>query len=166
MSMEQLLFYILAALVVFGGVKFLTAKETMHAVLHFFLALMATAGLFFLLSAPFVAAMQILIYGGALTVLIIFVVMLTAVEQPSIEALRANPLNSLAVSISFLAFLLMGALYEKWPKAVTPIEESKGTPDLARVLFREYVIPFEVVSIVLLAALIGAIYIAMVEREN
>lgn len=166
MNTEQLLFYILASLIVFGGIKFLAAKEIMHAALYFFLALMATTGLFFLLSAPFVAAMQILIYGGALTVLIIFVVMLTAMEQSAIETLRISPLSSLAVSISFLAFLLVGALYGKWPKAMVAVEEGKDTAALARVLFREYVIPFEVVSILLLAALIGATYIAMTERKS
>lgn len=166
MNTENMLFYVLASLTIFAGIKFLTSKETIQAVLYFFLSLMSTSGLFFLLHAPFVAAMQILIYGGALTVLIIFVVMLTAMDQPSIESIRGNILSSLALSGSFLAFLLIGALYEGWPKIATSIEEGRGTADLARVLFKEYVVPFEVVSMLLLAALIGAIYIAMTERKS
>lgn len=165
MEMDQLLFYFLAALIIFSGIKFLTVNETIHAVLYFFLTLMSTAGLFFILSAPFVAAMQILVYGGAITVLILFVVMLTTLDHPNIDALKSGPWQSGAMAGIFLVFLSMGTFYEGWSKSGTTIG-NLGTLDLARVLFKEYVIPFEIASILLLAALIGAIYLAMTGKET
>lgn len=159
-----MLFYFMAALIVFSGIKFLTTHETIHAVLYFFLTLSSTAGLFFILSAPFVAAMQILVYGGAITVLILFVVMLTALNHPKIDALKGNPWNSGIVAATFLIFLSMGTFYQGWINKSTTIGD-KGTIDLARVLFKEYVIPFEIASILLLAALIGSIYLATAGKD-
>lgn len=165
MSTEQALFYLLSALIAFAGIKFLIAKETIHAVLYFFLTLMATAGLFFMLNAPFVAAMQILVYGGAITVLVLFVVMLTALDQPEIDTFKASPAISLVLSVVLLVSLISSIFSNSWNRSMQYISD-KGTLELARVMFRDYVVPFEMASILLLVALIGAIYLASARKET
>jgi NADH:ubiquinone oxidoreductase subunit 6 (subunit J) len=150
---------LLAALIIFGGIKFLISNDTVHAVLYLFLVLMSMAGIFFSLNAPFVAAMQILVYAGAITVLILFVVMLTGGRIPEIKKLRPNSIAVIIMGALMYFIILLASTSFKPEAGVKEIANVKNVEAIGTFLFKDYVYPFEIASILLLVAIIGAIYL-------
>lgn len=159
MSPESLIFILFAALIIFGGAKFLISNDTVHAVLYFFLVVMSMAGVFFTLSAPFVATMQILLYAGAITILILFVVMLTAGHIPEIKKYRANSIAVIIMAVALYSIILIAAASYQATSGIKEIESVKNVEALGTILFKDYIYPFEVASILLLVAIVGAVYL-------
>lgn len=166
--MESTLFYILATATIGSGILFLTSKKIVHSVFYCLILFIVLAGVFLMLDAPFIAAAQIFIYGGAITVLILFVVMLTMTDIYG--KLKNNQSMVGLLTVAFFGSVLIFAIQAtKWPiaKAVT---KNTGnaltllTDKLAEQLFKVYYFPFEVAGVLLLAALVGAIYLAR-EKE-
>src|SRR3989337_217268 len=149
MTYEEFIFYVVATVTVIGALGVVLARSVVHAALFLILALLAVAGVFILLSAEFLAIVQVLIYGGAVTILILFAMMLTRVRDVA-QALDGpqRPFAALAAG----AFLGVSIL------ALVPFEQ------LGDALFRNWAAPFEVASLVLLVALIGAIILARGEE--
>ena len=135
-------------------------RNVVHASLALLLSLLAVAGIYLILFAEFLAIVQVLIYGGAITIVLLFAIMLTrTAEYPRITDNRQWPLAA-AAAVATLA-VLAGSF---WTNAAVGTEpHSPALTDLANSLFTRWAIPFEVASLVLLVALIGAIIIA---REN
>jgi len=157
--MEGLLFYMLSALILFGAVRVVSTRNLVHSVIAAFVVLSSTAALFFLLNAEFLGVVQILVYAGAVTILVLFVVMLTS-AGPNFEVSHDGPVSPLMVAFAIVLFALLGFVIWtiKWRDGVVLI---KGvTEKLAMMLFTEYLLPFEVASILLLAALVGAVVLA------
>jgi len=166
MSYEEVIFYFVAALTVLGGLGVVLARNVVHSALFLILALLAVAAVFILLSAEFLAIVQILIYGGAVTILILFAMMLTRVrDMPSAGGGLDGPQRPFAAlaAAAFLGLSTLAVVSAEWPgetEKITVIDFS----DLGDKLFRNWAVPFEVASLVLLVALIGAIILARGEE--
>ena len=163
MSYEEVIFYFVAALTVLGGLGVVLARNVVHSALFLIVALLAVAAVFILLSAEFLAIVQVLIYGGAVTILILFAMMLTRVrDMPGALDGPQRPFAALAAA-AFLAISILAVVSAEWPgetEEITVIAFS----DLGDKLFRNWAVPFEVASLVLLVALIGAIILAREEE--
>ena len=163
MSYEEVIFYFVAAVTVLGALGVVLARNVVHSALFLILALLAVAGVFILLSAEFLAIVQILIYGGAVTILILFAMMLTRVrDMPQALDGPQRPFAALAAG-AFLGLSILAVVSAEWPGET---EEITVVPfrELGDSLFRNWAAPFEVASLVLLVALIGAIILARGEE--
>jgi len=151
-------FWVLAGISVAAALGVVLLRDLLRAAALLILALMAIAGLYVTLHADFLAAVQILLYVGAIAILIVFAIMLTR------DVAQGNPFNrlhpiALALSGLLLVALVWATLATKWQTSfLDPLEPTTAT--IADQLFDTYVLPFEIASLMLLAALIGAIVIA------
>src|SRR5262249_38030383 len=165
MSVEQVVFYIIAALAVLAGLGVVTAKDIVHSALFLVLALLMTAGIFVLLSSEFLALVQILVYGGGITILVIFALMITQLRQAR-DALDGAPKPcAAAAALALVVILGIMAFRTDWlgnTEEVTPVT----TKALGDALFRDFAVPFEIASFVLLVALIGAVVLARTDDER
>jgi NADH-quinone oxidoreductase subunit J len=163
MSYEEVIFYFVAALTVLGGLGVVLARNVVHSALFLIVTLLAVAAVFILLSAEFLAIVQILIYGGAVTILILFAMMLTRVRDMP-EALDGpqRPFAALAAA-AFLSLSILAVVSAEWPGETEKITVVPFS-DLGDMLFRNWAAPFEIASLVLLVALIGAIILARGEE--
>jgi len=152
-----LAFYALAGLTALSALFVVTLRNIFHAVLALVLSFIGVAGLYVTLNAGFLAAVQVLIYAGAIAVLTLFAVFLTRNAMT-----QGNPpgrLHASAVIAAGLVFLAMAYVFTStaWPRGEG---EPYGPGTLAAALFTTFVFPFELASVVLLVAMIGAIVIA------
>ena len=151
------LFVVLAAFTLLGGLGVVLTRNVVHAALFLLLSLIAVAGIYLILFTEFLALVQVLIYGGAIIIVLLFAIMLTRTsEYPRISDNPQWPLAAIAAIA--LAVVLGAAFWIKAPTDTAP--QSPAFTDLANSLFTRWAIPFEVASLVLLVALIGAIIIA------
>lgn len=160
----NLAFVTLAALTIGSALLVVTLRNLVHAALTLGVSFVGVAGLYLLLNAEFIAAAQVLVYVGAITVLILFAIMLTRGAetgqlQPSWNALTLGAVTAL----SFLLVLSMFIRRRAWPETY----DVTGVVDTTRVLWMQfmttYLVPFEVASVVLLVALVAAIVLAQEE---
>jgi NADH-quinone oxidoreductase subunit J len=159
MTVAQVIFYFIAALAVAGALGVVLVRSTVYAALFLILALLAVAGVYILLSSEFLALVQVLIYGGAVTVLLLFALMLTRTgDLPELMTGAQWP-AAVAVSALLAGLLIAAGATSNWPGdsgQITTIPfETVGDA-----LFRQWAVPFEVASLVLLVALVGAIVLA------
>ena len=161
---EVITFYILAGLVLISGLLVVTLRNLFHCVLLLALSLTGIAVLFLLLNSEFLAAVQVLIYVGAITVLILFAVMLThRISDRSIQQTNRQYLLSILIMV-LLGTILSYSLWKTVWEVKPPLLSENGILNLGKLLLTTYLLPFEVVSILLLSALIGAITLA--RKEN
>jgi NADH-quinone oxidoreductase subunit J len=167
LNAQSIAFILFSALVLGGGLATVTSRNLVHGAVYLILSLFGAAGLFILLSAPFLAAVQVLVYIGAIAILIIFAVMLTRSMTSMREVFNEQWKLSLVVSVLFFILLLVGIILPVWGPgtivaATAPSDVVATTADLGVALVdgNQYVVPFEVASILLTAAMIGAIVIA------
>lgn len=154
------IFYILAALIVGSGVMVVTLKNVFHSLLFLVLCFFSVAGIYVLLHAEFVAAVQVLIYVGAVTVLLIFAIMMTAkIYSPSVRQLNEQVIPGLIIVGAILIVTLWALSRTAW-NVSQDVLAGQSTNLIGKSLLTTYVLPFEVVSVVLITALIGAIIIA------
>ncbi len=151
-------FWVLAALAVGSAAAVVIIRDIFRAALFLIVSFLSIAGLYIVLEADFLAAAQILIYVGAISILLIFAIMLTRDTQ------RGNPSNKFLVPGLFLAGVILSAIVvaiftTDWPQYPESPPEAT-TRLLADALFNKFVLPFEVASILLLSAMLGAIVIA------
>lgn len=162
MSAEQVIFYLVAALAIAGALGVVFSADIVHAALFLVLALLMTAGVFVLLSAEFFGLVQLLVYGGAVAILVIFALMLTRARQIRQQLDGPQKPFAFAAGIALAAGLIYMATASDWPGQtsrlrVVPLEQFSAS------LFTTYTAPFEVASLVLLVALVGAVVIARSE---
>ena len=155
--MSLALFIVLSVLVLGGGLAVVVTRNVVQAALALLVSLVAVAGIYLVLYAEFLALVQVLIYGGAIVIVLIFAIMLTrSAEYPRISDNRQWPLAALA-AIGLLAVLVPSFLIN----AVRGTEPQNASfVGIGKSLFTTWAVPFEVASLVLLVALIGAIIIA------
>jgi len=171
--MEQIIFYILAAFILFFAVRAVSSKKMLHAVVYLLFVLISISGIYFLVNYNFLGALQLAIYAGGIIVLIIFSVLLTHKIDSNLEIasltkkLVAGLLSLLGASVTLYAIYTYDFVTVANFNAVEV--EQIGTKLLS---FNKggFVLPFEVISILLLAVLIGAIVIAkgqhLIEQEH
>ena len=154
MTPSLLLFYIAAALTLGGALGVVITRNIVYAAFALLVALLGVAGVFLLAFAEFLALVQVLIYGGAIVIVILFALMLTRIQD--FEHLSDNPqwpIAGLAATAMFgvLAAAILGTSVR------TAARQGVGIESLGKSLFAEWAVPFEVASLVLLVALIGAV---------
>jgi len=164
---EAIAFYTLAAFILTFAILVVTTKNTVHSVLFLVLDFLGVAALYVLLSAEFVAVIQVLVYAGGIVVLYLFVVMLVNLQRPPETYQDPNRRAKLgwALSIAVLVELIViSTLAYVRPSPVTAaaaaIPVSGNSEEVGWMLYTSYLIPFEVASILLLVAMIGAIVLA------
>jgi len=160
---EAAAFYILAALILGFGALVITAKSTVHSVLFLVADFLCVAALYVTLQAQFLAVIQVMVYAGGIVVLYLFVVMLVNLKRPP-EA-HSDPrrrgrlgfVMAVAVLAELVAIFAVG-----WAKPATAAGalSPNNVEQIGRALYTDYLIPFELASILLLVAMIGAIILA------
>jgi NADH-quinone oxidoreductase subunit J len=158
---QQALFWLLAVSMVAAAVRVVTTGNVVHAALYLVGTLMGAAALYVLLFAEFVAWAQVLVYVGAIVVLMLFGLMLT--RAPIGRANFDNDQRPLAALCALAVFVVTSwILVDAFEGRDIPFGRTAGTAtrSIGEVIFSDYVLPFEVVSVLLLAALVGAIVIA------
>ena len=163
--MGLILFYAAATLTLFASFGVVATRNIVHAALFLLAALAGVAGLFVLLYAEFLALVQLLIYGGAIIIVILFALMLTrSGEYEGETETRRRPFAALAAA---LLFGLMTAVFVADAEQFnTNTREAVPFATLAKDLFAAWAVPFEIASLVLLVALIGAVVIGRAGREE
>jgi len=156
-------FWILGALTVIGAVATITRRNPVMAAVCLVGTLCASAGLYLLLHATFMAAIQVMVYAGAIMVLFIFVIM--AVEHPEHEEtglMQSTGTKVLGlIAIALLFFRTMGVLVGPGVKSAGLVSDTYGNVStLGKLLFSDYLFPFEAISILLLVAIIGAVVVS------
>ena len=161
--MQQVVFGIVAALIVFAAVRLVTTRNLVHGALYLLAVLAGAAILFLLFLAEFVAWVQVLVYIGAVVVLLLFGLMLT--RAPIGNMALDSQTRPLAAVVSLAIFGITSTIIWKTFKGQTIHFAKPNTIDtLGQAIFTRYVLPFEIVSVVLLAALVGAVVLARKEE--
>ena len=158
---QQIVFWVLAALIGFSALRVVTARNVIHAALYLVGTLMGAAGLYILLVAEFVAWVQVLVYVGAIVVLMLFGLMLT--RAPIGKGNFDNDQRPLAALCAAAVFGVTSWILVDTFEGKTIDLTGKGRATVETIgdlIFSKYVLPFEVVSVLLLAALVGAVVIA------
>ena len=156
-------FYFLAAVTVLSGVLVITRRNPVHSALALILALLGQAGLYLMLYAPFVAGVQIILYAGGIMVLFLFVIMLVSIEK----SLKEEQFNNMWI-VGLLAALALGALFigvyvkgrDLFAGREVALPEQSNTQQIAILLYGNYMFAFEIASLLLLVAIIGAVVMA------
>lgn len=164
MTVAQVIFYIFAALAVGGGLGVVLMRNAVYAALALILSLLAVSGIYILLASEFLALVQILIYGGAVTVILLFALMLTRVSDLSDTLIGAQwPAAGLASAL-LGGLLIAAAATSDWPGDAAGEITRVPFQNVGDALFGQWAAPFEIASLVLLVALVGAIVIARQEE--
>ena len=160
------IFLVLAAFTVAGAISLILQRHPIHSALSLIVVMVSLAGLYLLQGAEFVAAVQIIVYAGAIMVLFIFVIMLlNAGEEDHSNVSRLAKFVGVPLGIVFLAemaFWVGRATSHLGPGQ----REVVSTQDLSTLLFKQYVFPFELTSFLILIALLGALVLARREDSN
>jgi NADH-quinone oxidoreductase subunit J len=159
-------FLVLAAVTVAGAVSLILQRHPIHSALSLIVVMVALAGLYLLQGAEFVAAVQIIVYAGAIMVLFIFVIMLlNAGEEERSNTSRLARFVGVPLGVVFLLEVAYWIGRATSHLGSAP-PEAVSTRDLSTLLFREYVFPFELTSFLILIALLGALVLARREESE
>jgi NADH-quinone oxidoreductase subunit J len=156
---DDALFWVLAAVMVGAGLLVVTMRDIIRCGLAMIVCFGALAGIYVLIGAPLIGATQVIVYIGAISVLILFAIMLTQTKDAPARLVfqtQAGPAAILSVVLAVLIALAISAT--DWGAATHRARISTST--LSGVLFNDFVLPFEVVSVLLLAAVVGAVFLA------
>lgn len=169
MIFQDYVFYVLAAILVFAGLRVITARNPVHAALYLVLAFFTAAGIWLLLEAEFLAIVLVLVYVGAVMVLFLFVVMMLDIN---LEELRKGFWDAIvpALIVGGLIFaemvLILGGKHFGAIEPTKHTSDYSNTAELGRLLYTDYVFPFEIASVVLLVAIVAAIALTLRRRTN
>jgi NADH-quinone oxidoreductase subunit J len=167
---QAIAFYTLAAFILAFAVMVVSTKDTVHSVLFLVLDFLFVAALYVLLGAPFLATIQILVYAGGIVVLYLFVVMLVNLKRPPEAHQDPHRMTRLGFGLAVAVLVELGMI--GWssysspvpvPAFVAPLASipvSGNTEEVGWLLYTNYLIPFEIASMLLLVAMIGAILLA------
>jgi len=167
---DLIIFSLLAALAIASAVMTLASRQAVYSALFLVFNFLVIAVLFLLLHAPFIALIQITVYAGAIMVLFLFVIMLLGLQSLHTE----SKLRWQAPSAVILALILVGtlayALFREPGAAAAllpPLQSGFGSPaEVGQVLFNQYLVPFEITSVLLLVAMVGAIFLSTFKRKS
>ncbi|MGO9446490.1 MAG: NADH-quinone oxidoreductase subunit J [Thiobacillaceae bacterium] len=172
MNFQTFVFYFFSLILIFAGVRVITARNPVHAALNLVLAFFTAAGLWMLLEAEFLAITLVLVYVGAVMVLFLFVVMMLDIN---LEELRQGFWDYLPLAIPVAVLLMaemgvvLGGEYfglSAVPSPVGHVEGYSNTKELGRLLYTDYVYPFEIAAVILLLAIVAAIALTLRRRKD
>ena len=156
-------FYFLAIMAVVSAIFVITRRNPVHAALSLIVTLLSLAGFYLMLYAPFVAGVQIVLYAGGIMVLFLFVIMLVNLEQ-NIREYQFNKqwLVGIIAALSLGGLLLF--VYQRghdiFPRDFAALPEAQNTQQIGIALYGNYMLPFEIASLLLLVAIVGAVVMA------
>jgi NADH-quinone oxidoreductase subunit J len=156
-------FYLLSGIMLIGGILVITRKNPVHSALALIVTLLAQASIYLMLYAPFVAGVQIILYAGGIMVLFLFVIMLVSIDR----SMKERQFNSQWV-VGIVAATALGGLFiavytkgkDIFPEHALPMVENDNTQQIATMLYGQYMFAFEIASLLLLVAIIGAVVMA------
>jgi NADH-quinone oxidoreductase subunit J len=156
-------FYLLAGIMLIGGILVITRKNPVHSALALIVTLLAQASIYLMLYAPFVAGVQIILYAGGIMVLFLFVIMLVSIDR----SVKERQFNSQWI-VGMIAATALGGLFiavfmkgkNLFPEHALPVIENDNTQQVATMLYGQYMFAFEIASLLLLVAIIGAVVMA------
>jgi NADH-quinone oxidoreductase subunit J len=162
MSITEILFWVLSALALGAALMMVTSKNPVYSVLWLIVVFFAISGHYILLNAQFLAIVNIIVYAGAIMVLFLFVIMLMNLNADNEP--QKNKWLKLAGAVAGGCLLLVFVAALRQTEAATPLEANMGGPTglirrLGMVLFTDYVLPFEIASVLFLSAMVGAVVI-------
>lgn len=166
-AVEDVFFYVFAALTLLCGVLVIAnpfSRNPVTSAMFLVLTIISMSGLFLLLHAFFLAAVQILVYAGAVMVLFLFVIMLLDLKEEQRRKIKFFGLVTGLVSVGIVVSIFIKALASVKPAATEPKLEGE-TYALGKLLFTQYTLPFEIVSVLLLVAMIGVILLSKKKLE-
>jgi NADH-quinone oxidoreductase subunit J len=165
---EQIAFFAIAAIILVFSMLTVTSRKILRAAVYLLFVLIATAVLYFMMNYNFLAAVQLTVYAGGIVVLIIFSILLTShiSERAVMAPLKQSLLSALATLAGATLTLMVILGFVFVPNAAPEVESNVRNIGLALVSYQRdgYALPFEVVSVLLLAAMIGAIVVAKKEK--
>ncbi len=160
---NKLIFIYFAAVILISAVLMITRRNLIHSVLFMLLLFFHIAGVFVLLNAEFLAAVQLIVYAGAILILYLFVVMLLNVDKES----RAGRANRFWPWMTAFGAIIAGEIVLLVSRSHFPAEDGQsmrlagaGVLELGEALYQKYLVPFEIASVILLVGLIGAVMLA------
>jgi NADH-quinone oxidoreductase subunit J len=159
MTFPALIFYLLAALILGSTLVAVTRRNLVHTVVYLVLSFFGTAMLFFLLGAPFLAVLEVIIYAGAIMILFLFILMMIRSETaPAAGLSRRNVLRFGIPAILFLSVCVLIVLQD--PGSRTALQTARATPeDFGREVFQVHWLSVEIISLLLLVVLVGALHL-------
>jgi NADH-quinone oxidoreductase subunit J len=169
---EQFAFWILGSIAVIGALGMVLARNAVHSALWLVLTMLCLGFLYVVNSAPFLGAVQIIVYTGAIMMLFLFVLMLVGRDSSDslIETLRGQRVAAIVLGLAFGVLLGTGLArslgHEAWTGLAVANGDGKNVQGLAALLFTKYVFAFEVTSALLITAAVGAMVLAHVERTK
>jgi len=159
--MTESLFFVFAAMAIVSALMVILNRNPIYSAVSLVITLFSLAGIFLLLEAYFLAAVQIIVYAGAIMVLFLFVIMLL---NPGKEAKFLSPTNPRILIITLLSIAFIGMIFTLVSGTVNYIGEAASsvgdlgtTRNIGLTLFTKYLLPFEIASLLLLVALVGAV---------
>ena len=163
-SFDDALFAALATLMLVSALMVVTMRDIIRCGLAMIVSFLSLAGIYVVVGAPLVAAAQVIVYVGAISVLVLFAVMLTQSKAaPARLVFQTQAAPAAVAAIILVVLLTLGISSTNWGALA---ERARlATDTLARTLFHDYVLPFEVVSVLLLAAVVGGVFIAKQEKD-
>lgn len=164
MAASSVIFYALSSLALLAGVMVIWSRHVMYSAIYLVLSFLCLAGLYVLLSAEFVAAVQVLVYAGGIVILFLFLIMLVNLKEAlSGGRLRVHAVVSGALGAAVVAQILYvysrGGIREA-AAAAPALTDGGNLQAVGKALYTDYVLPFEIASVLLLVAMIGAIVLA------
>jgi len=167
MLTQAVFFYFFAAMVLAGGVLTITRRNAVHSAMFLIVSLMGVAGLYLLQQAEFLFAVQIVLYIGGIMVLFLFVIMLVNLDQAAKERQFNGQWLIALVCVALVGAQVFyfiskgsGAFQIARPATAAPVGNFGNTEMLADLLFTDYLLPFEIASILLLVAVVGSVVMA------
>ena len=169
---QEIVFYTLAIILLFAGIRVITTRNPVYAALYLVLAFFTAAGIWLLLEAEFLAITLVLVYVGAVMVLFLFVVMMLDIN---LDKLREGFWNALPVALpvgglmAVEMVMIVGVRQFGADKIAAPAPQAadySNTAELGRVLYTDYLLPFELASVVLLVAIVAAIALTLRDRKD
>jgi len=159
------LFWIFAAVMIGSGLLVVTMRDIIRCGLAMIVCFGALAGIYVIIGAPLIAAAQVIVYIGAISVLILFAIMLTQTKDaPSRLVFQTQAAPAAIASVVIAVMIALAIAATDWGEAAKRVR--LATDFMATALFDDYVFPFEVVSVLLLAAVIGGVYLAKREPSG
>lgn len=165
--MNTLAFYIFATITVTATVAMITRRNPVASAVFLVVSFMSLAGIYVLLGAPFVAALQILIYAGTIMVLFIFVIMLLNLKEDELIPDRIDGGRVFTVILGLALFAFLGSRLAKIPGTAVFLSlpaDFGGVKQVASLMLTEYVVPFEILGVLLLVGLVGAVLLGRREE--
>ncbi len=171
MSLEKIIFYLFATILVLAALRVITSRNPVHSALYLVLCFFSSAALWILLQAEFLAITLVLVYVGAVMVLFLFVVMMLNIN---LDVMREGFIKYLpiGITVALISVLEMGIVItgnftlDKFPAPARKAVDYSNTEAIGNVLYTEYLFSFEIAAVLLLVAIVAAIALTMRKRPN